>query len=108
MGSFDDWAHREIRRSKARKKRKNGINKKPEINNNLNPDQFTEEVQPVVEPEPPKMDEHGGELPERVPNDNGIGTKMEYPGLACSVEGCKARFFSFDKRDTHLTERHSN
>ena len=124
MGSFDNWAHREIKRAQARRKRAEAAKKKAnkaatdqtpknepteKKNINLSADQFTDNKPVETEPEtPPKpdMDEHGGELPERVEHDSGRGTKIEYPRLACSVEGCQAKFFSFSKRDAHLEERH--
>ncbi len=125
MGSFDNWAHREIKRSQARKKRAEAAKKKADKaaadkqaksepteekkNINLSADQFFDKKPVEVEPETPlmpTMDKHGGELPEEVQNDNGIGTKLEYPRLACSVEGCQAKFFSFSKRDAHVEERH--
>ena len=117
MGSFDNWAHREIKKSQARAKRAAAAKKKADKaeedknkkNGNLSSDQFTNEVKPTVEPEQPeepKTDIHGGDLPEEVENDNGRGTKMEYPLLPCTTEGCKAKFFSTSNRDAHIAERH--
>jgi hypothetical protein len=56
----------------------------------------------------------GGEASEEVANDNGRGTHMEHPPLACkgtvsNHEGdrpCRAKFFSLDKHAKHMAEVH--
>jgi len=56
----------------------------------------------------------GGEASEEVANDNGRGTHIEHPPLACkgtvsNHEGdrpCRARFFSLEKHAAHMAEVH--
>jgi len=56
----------------------------------------------------------GGEASEEVTNDNGRGTHMEHPSLACkgtvsNHEGdrpCRAKFFSLEKHAAHMAEVH--
>lgn len=56
------------------------------------------------QPAKPTKDQHGGDLPEEVPNDSGFGTKREYPLAPCPH--CPARFFSMDSIAPHIAERH--
>lgn len=48
-----------------------------------------------------------GDQPEQVPNDNGYGHKMEYPGIPCGTGNCSAKFFSLSNKNAHIDFRHS-
>jgi hypothetical protein len=48
-----------------------------------------------------------GDAPEQVPNDNGYGTKTEYPMMPCASGDCPAKFWGESSRNAHIDFRHS-
>ena len=49
---------------------------------------------------------HLGDAPEEVANDSGYGTHIEYPRMACTTEGCPAKFWNATNRDKHVEAHH--
>ena len=49
-----------------------------------------------------------GDSPESVPNDNGYGSKVEYPALPCAAGDCPAKFWDENSRNAHVDFRHSD
>jgi hypothetical protein len=121
--SLEDMNRKAVRRIKKQDKAAPGARKKKQIETNetiqrrtaaqsLSQAQQAAAKAPSVKEVGKGAD--GGDAPEEVANDNGRGTHMEYPGLACTGtvsnhEGsrpCKAKFHTQAKHAAHMAEVH--